>query len=88
MKYKYGYKISLKKLTYKKPKIYLLINTLEGAIWNIRWYQNKPEYQKNKYIIYTQFWFLEKIKGWKEYNKYWKDCPFKDDFSQLKRRKK
>ena len=73
--YKYGYKVSYTELGKKKIKIYLVTNSLTGAIWNIRLYT------KNSHRIFKPFLFLEKIKDIKEYNKLWKGCPFKDDLS-------
>lgn len=79
---KYGYKINYSENGKHKIKLYLVINTLDGAIWNIARYQSTPQYnRKNNQLIQNPFWFLEKIKDIKEYNKLWKGCPFKDDLS-------
>lgn len=82
MENKYGYKISYKELGKRKAKLYLAINTLDGAIWNIRRYQTTTQYNKKTMKkLNKPFWFLEKVKNLKEYNKLWKGCPFKDDLS-------
>ena len=79
---KYGYKISYQECGKRKIKIYLVTNTLNSAIWNIRWYQTTPQFdRKDNHLIDKPFWFLEKVKNLKEYNKLWKGCPFKDDLS-------
>lgn len=82
MENKYGYKISFREFGKRKAKLYLAINTLDGAIWNIRRYQITPQYNKKTMKkLNKPFWFLEKVKNLKEYNKLWKGCPFKDDLS-------
>ena len=82
MENKYGYKISFREFGKRKAKLYLAINTLDGAIWNIRRYQTTTQYNKKTMKkLNNPFWFLEKVKNLKEYNKLWKGCPFKDDLS-------
>jgi hypothetical protein len=81
MNNKYGYKISYREFGNTKLKIYLVTNTLDGAIWNIRWYENHPQQDRlDKHYLRNPTWFLDEVKTKTEYNKLWKGCPFKEDF--------
>lgn len=52
----YGYKISYKEFGKQKIKIYLVTNTLDGAIWNIRWYKTTPQFdRKDNHLIDKPF---------------------------------
>lgn len=76
---KYGYKVLYRELDGTKYKIYLVTNSLENALWNIRWYGYNTN--KNNKSIKNLTWYLEEIKTLKEYKKLWKGCPFSDDLS-------
>ena len=55
MENKYGYKVSYQELGKRKIKLYLVTNTLDGAIWNIRWYQTTPQFdRKDNHLINKQ----------------------------------
>ena len=36
---KYGYKVCYKELGKSRMKLYLITNTLDSALWSIRWYE-------------------------------------------------
>lgn len=78
-KSKYGYKVLYRELDGTKYKIYLVTNSLENALWNIRWYEYNTK--ENNKSIKNLTWYLEEIKTLKEYKKLWKGCPFSDDLS-------
>ena len=79
---KYGYKVCYKEFGKRKMKIYLVTNTLDSAIWNVRWYESHPMLdRKNKHLLNKPIWHIMAIKDLREYEKLWKGCPFKDDLS-------
>ena len=61
MEDKYGYKVSYQELGKRKIKLYLVTNTLDGAIWNVRWYQTTPQFdRKDNHLIDKPFWLDRK----------------------------
>lgn len=73
---KYGYKVCYKEYGKTRLKVYLVTNTLDGAIWNVRWYKRDPPPRVN-----NPLWEIQEVTTRKEYEKLWKGCPFKDDLS-------
>lgn len=79
---KYGYKVCYQEFGKKKLKIYLITNTFDSAIWNIRWYEIHPQFDRfDNHKLINPTWHLFEIETKKEYEKLWKGCPFKDSFS-------
>lgn len=73
---KYGYKVCYKEYGKTRLKIYLVTNTLDGAIWSVRWYKRDPPIKVN-----NPQWKIFEVKTLNEYEKLWKGCPFKDDLT-------
>jgi len=79
---KYGYKVCFQELGKTKFKVYLVTNTLDGAIWSVRWYETHKQRDRTDYhILNCPIWHIYEVKTLEEYEKLWKDCPFKDGFS-------
>lgn len=77
---KYGYKISFEK---NKKKIqYLLINRLDGAIWEIENYKELQKYHTHINLPLNPIWHIDDVKTLKEYERLWKGCPFKENFNK------
>jgi len=77
---KYGYKVSFER---NKRKIqYLLINRLDGAWWEVKNYEKLQKYYPNITLPPKPIWHIDDIKTLREYNKLWKDCPFKEEFTK------
>lgn len=74
---KYGYKISFEKDNKKIQ--YLLINRLDGALWEIENYKVLQKYH-NVLLPLNPVWHIDDVKTLKEYERLWKGCPFKEDF--------
>jgi hypothetical protein len=73
----YGYKVCYKQNGKDKLKIYLVTNTYEGALWNVRWYENhSPPDRKTKQPIEKVTWLVVPIKTFIEYKRLWRGCPF------------
>lgn len=73
---KYGYKICYKEYGKTKLKVFLVTNSLDLAIWHIRWYEREPPPK-----LKNPEWEIQEVKTKYEYKKLWKDCPFRDDLS-------
>ncbi len=73
---KYGYKVCYKEYGKTKLKLFLVTNSLDLAIWHIRWYEREPPPK----LKHPQ-WEIQEVKTKTEYEKLWKGCPFKDDLS-------
>lgn len=73
---KYGYKVCYTELGKSRMKLYLITNTLDSALWSIRWYEREPPRK-----LKNPEWSIQEIKTKIEYEKLWKGCPFKDDLS-------
>ena len=74
---KYGYKVCYRELGKTKLKIHLVCNDLNGAEWNVRYYENHE--QKDRHtgnLIREPTWEIIPIKTYLEYRKLWKGCPF------------
>ena len=79
---KYGYKVCYQELGKTKLKIYLVTNTFDSAVWEVRWYENHAMKDRlDNHIIKQPIWHILEVETKKEYNKLWKGCPFKDDLS-------
>ena len=73
----YGYKVCYKLEGNSKIKVYLVTNTLDGAIWNVRWYErDPPKDRKTKLPILNATWLVVPIKTYLEYKWRWRGCPF------------
>ncbi len=72
----YGYKVCYKEYGKTKLKLFLVTNTLDLANWHIRWYEREPPPK-----LKNPQWEIQEVKTKIEYEKLWKGCPFKDDFS-------
>jgi hypothetical protein len=73
----YGYKVCFKKQGKTKWKIYLVTNTYDSAIWNVRWYENhSPPDRKTNTPIEQVIWRVFPIKTYFEYKYLWRGCPF------------
>ena len=73
---KYGYKI-LYKTFCKRKKLSNATNTFGLALFLILLHEK----HKNK----KREWYIGPVKTLREYEKLWKNCPFKDDFSNEQR---
>ena len=74
---KYGYKVCYREFGKLKLKIHLVCNDLQGAEWNVRYYENhKQKDRKTGNLIRDPTWFILPIKTYLEYRKLWKGCPF------------
>lgn len=73
----YGYKVCYRKFGTNKLKIYLVTNTYDGAVWNVRWYEKQapPDRITNK-PIENVTWLVIPIKNFLEYKRLWRGCPF------------
>jgi hypothetical protein len=73
----YGYKVCYRKLGTTKLKIYLVTNTYDGAIWNVRWYEKQvPPDRKTHKALENVTWLIIPIKNFIEYKRLWRGCPF------------
>lgn len=77
---KYGYKVSYEEN--KKKKQYLLINKLDGALWEIENYKALQKYHTHITLPPNPIWHIDDVKTLREYEKLWAGCPFKEDFSK------
>jgi len=73
---KYGYKVCYRELGKTKLKLFFVTNSLDLAIWHIRWYEREPPAK-----LRSPKWEIYEVKTLQEYEKLWKGCPFKDDLS-------
>jgi len=73
---KYGYRVCYREYGSNKLKVYLVTNSLDLALWHIRWYEHKPPPKLNK-----PEWEIKEITTKKQYEKFWRGCPFADDLS-------
>ncbi len=73
---KYGYKVCYTELGKSRIKVFLVTNTFDSALWNVRWYEREPPK-----TLKDPKWQIHEIKTKNEYEKLWKGCPFKDDLS-------
>ena len=74
---KYGYKVCYRELGKNKLKIHLICNDLNGAEWNVRYYESHEQTdRKTGNLIREPTWEIIPIKTYLEYQKLWKGCPF------------
>ncbi len=73
---KYGYKVCYKEYGKTKLKVFLVTNSIDLAIWHVRWYEREPPTK-----LKSPQWEIQEVKTKNEYEKLWKGCPFKDDLS-------
>ena len=73
---KYCYK-TLYKNFLKRKKIYNATNTFGLALFSILLYEKNRTKKRE--------WYIRPVNTLKEYEKLWKGCPFKDDFSNEQR---
>ncbi len=73
----YGYTVRYKKQGSNKWKIYLVTNTYDSALWNVRWYEShSPPDRKTGVPLDNVIWMIIPITTYKEYRRLWRDCPF------------
>lgn len=74
---KYGYKVCYREKGKIGYKVHLVTNRLEGAVWNARWFEIRPQKnRKDNHLLKNPKWQIFEIKTKKEYEKLWKGCPF------------
>ena len=73
----YGYKVCYTEKGKHRIKLYLVTNTYDGAMWNVRWYEShSPPDRKTGKPIQNVTWLIIPIKHFLEYNRIWRNCPF------------
>ncbi|MCM1368194.1 MAG: hypothetical protein NC184_05260 [Roseburia sp.] len=73
----YGYKVCYRRKGKSRLKVYLVTNTYDGAMWNVRWYENNaPPDRKTHEPIKNVIWLILPIKSYLEYKWLWRGCPF------------
>jgi hypothetical protein len=74
---KYGYKVCYRTQGSNRLKVYLVTNTYDGAIWNVRWYENhSPPDRKTNKPIENVIWLVIPINTYIEFRYRWRGCPF------------
>lgn len=77
MNNKYGYKVCYKLRGTNRLKVYLVTNTYDGALWDVRWYENhSPPDRKTNKPIENAIWLVLPIKTYIEFRYRWRGCPF------------
>ncbi len=73
----YGYKVCYKQHGNEKLKLYLITNTYDSALWNVRWYEShSPPDRKTGIPIQNATWIIQPITTYQEYKRRWRGCPF------------
>ena len=74
---RYGYKVCYREYGKLKLKIHLICNSYELAVWEIQYYENNPQCDRNtnKQIIKPK-WYVIPVKTFFEYKWLWRGCPF------------
>ncbi len=74
---RYGYKVCYQERGSVKIKIYIVTNTYNGALWNVRWYEtHSPPDRETRQSLDNVIWLIIPIKTRKEYKRRWRGCPF------------
>lgn len=74
---RYGYKVCYTEKGKMKQKVYLITNTLESAIWSVRWYEShSPPDRKTQKPIINAVWSILPIRTYLEYKWRYRGCPF------------
>ena len=73
----FGYTVRYKQIGSNKWKVYLVTNTYDGALWNVRWYERDPPKDRiSGKPIENVIWNIFPIKTLIEYKWRWRGCPF------------
>lgn len=72
----FSYKVCYKQQGTNRWKVYLVINTHDGALWHVRWYERHPTTDKQGQPLNDVTWLIVPITTRSEYKVRWRGCPF------------
>ncbi len=73
----YSYKICYKEKGSNELKRYLVTNSLEGAKWDVNWFNtHPPNDRKDNHTLINPTWYIIPVTKYREHKMLWRGCPF------------